>query len=90
LNFDISFSGIVTFKSATELKEVALKTPIERLLVETDSPYLSPVPYRGKPNYPSYVRYVAECIAELRGISLQEVAVTTTENYFRRFPLSQR
>lgn len=90
LNFDISFSGIVTFKSATELREVALKTPIERILVETDSPYLSPVPYRGKPNYPSYVRYVAECIAELRDTSLHEVASVTTENYFRRFPLSQR
>lgn len=90
LNFDISFSGIVTFKSATELKEVAVKMPIERMLIETDSPYLAPVPHRGKPNYPAYVRHVADCIAELREMSWQEVAKITTDNYFRRFPLSQR
>lgn len=85
LNFDISFSGIVTFNSAKELKEVAAKMPIDRMLVETDSPYLAPVPYRGKPNYPAYVRNVAECVAELRGIHWEEVANITTENFFRRF-----
>ena len=86
LNFDISFSGIVTFKSAKELKEVAVKMPASRMLVETDSPYLAPVPYRGKPNYPAYVRNVAECIADLRGIQWEEVAGITTENFYRRFP----
>jgi TatD DNase family protein len=85
LNFDISFSGIVTFNSAKELREVAVKMPIERMLVETDSPYLAPVPHRGKPNYPAYVRHVAECIANLRGLQWQELARITTENFFRRF-----
>lgn len=88
INFDISFSGIVTFKSAIELKEVAAKMPIDRMLIETDSPYLAPVPYRGKQNYPAYVVHVAKYIAELRGLSWQEVAQKTTDNYFRRFPLS--
>ena len=78
----------MTFKSAKKLKEVAEKMPIDRMLVETDSPYLAPVPHRGKPNYPAYVRHVAECIAELRGISWQEVAEQTTSNYFRRFSSS--
>ena len=86
LNFDISFSGIVTFKSAKDLQEVALKMPIDRMLIETDSPYLAPVPFRGKPNYPSYVRHVAEFIADLRGLPMQEIASNTTSNYFRRFP----
>ena len=86
LNFDISFSGIVTFKSAKELKEVAVKMPTDRMLVETDSPYLAPVPYRGKPNYPAYVRNVAECIADLRDMSWEAVAEITTENFYRRFP----
>lgn len=85
LNFDISFSGIVTFNSAKELKEVAKKVPAQRMLVETDSPYLAPMPHRGKPNQPAYVRHVAECVAELRGSTWQAVAAQTTENYFRRF-----
>ena len=89
LNFDISFSGIVTFNSAKALKEVAVKLPAERMLVETDSPYLAPVPHRGKPNYPAYVRHVAECIAGLRGTSWEAIAETTTENFFRRFPLAR-
>jgi len=88
LNFDISFSGIVTFNSAKELKEVAKKIPGNRMLVETDSPYLAPMPHRGKPNQPAYVRYVAECIAELRGTRWETVAAQTTENYFRRFTIS--
>lgn len=83
LGFYISFSGIVTFKNATALQEVAKKVPIERLLVETDSPYLAPVPYRGKPNEPAYVYYVAEFIAALRGISLEELARRTSENFER-------
>jgi len=85
LNFVISFSGIVTFKTATELKEVARRCPLDRMLVETDSPYLTPVPYRGKSNQPGYTRYVAEHIAELKGITVEEVASATTENFYRLF-----
>lgn len=85
LNFYISFSGIVTFQNALTLKEVAKKVSIERILIETDSPYLAPKPYRGKPNQPAYVRYVAEEIALLRGISFETVAEKTTENFFRLF-----
>jgi TatD DNase family protein len=81
----ISFSGIVTFKNARELKEVARSMPADRMLVETDSPYLAPVPKRGKTNQPAYVRYVAEHIAELRGESLQQTAAYTTENFYRLF-----
>jgi TatD DNase family protein len=85
LNFYISFSGIVTFRNAQELKEVAQKVPLDRMLIETDSPFLAPIPYRGKPNEPAYVRYVAEHIAELRGITFEEVAEKTTENFYRLF-----
>ncbi|MFL0799869.1 MAG: TatD family hydrolase [Agarilytica sp.] len=85
LNYYISISGIVTFKNALELKEVAKKIPADRLLVETDSPYLAPVPYRGKPNEPKYVREVAEYVAELRGVSLESLAEQTSDNYFRLF-----
>ena len=83
--FHISFSGIVTFKNAKDLKEVARRVPLERMLVETDSPYLAPVPHRGQSNQPAFVRHVAEEIARLRGISLEEVAAATTENFFRLF-----
>ena len=85
LNFYISFSGIVTFKSAQELQEVAKRMPSDKILVETDSPYLAPVPFRGKKNHPAYVRYVAEHIAGLRSTSLEDIAESTTENYFRLF-----
>jgi TatD DNase family protein len=85
LGFYISFSGIVTFKNARALREVATKVPLERMLVETDSPYLAPVPYRGKTNEPALVRYVAEEIARLRGTELTEVAIKTTENFFQLF-----
>lgn len=81
LNFHISFSGIVTFKSANELQEVALKMPTDRMLVETDCPYLAPVPHRGKPNQPAYVRHTAEFIAGLRGDSYEYIATTTTDNF---------
>jgi len=84
-DFHISFSGIVTFKNAVALKEVARRVPLERMLVETDSPYLAPVPHRGKPNQPAFVRHVAEEIARLRGIDFDEVARRTTENFFRLF-----
>lgn len=85
LNFYISFSGIVTFKNALAIKEVAKSVPLERLLIETDSPYLAPVPQRGKTNQPGWVRHVAEEIARLRGISLEAVAEATTANFFRLF-----
>lgn len=85
LGFDISFSGIVTFKNARELHEVARRVPLERMLVETDSPYLAPVPHRGKTNEPAFVKHVAEAVARLRGISFEEVARATTGNFFRRF-----
>jgi TatD DNase family protein len=85
LDFYISFSGIVTFKNALGLKEVARAVPLERLLVETDSPYLAPVPHRGKTNEPGWVRHVAEEIARLRGIPLETVAEASTANFFRLF-----
>ncbi len=81
LNFHISFSGIVTFRSATDLQEVARRVPLERMLVETDCPYLAPVPHRGKPNQPAYVRHTAEFIAALRGDSYANIARATTENF---------
>lgn len=83
INFYISFSGIVTFQNALSLKEVARQVPLEKLLIETDSPYLAPIPYRGKPNEPAYVRYVAEEIALLKNVSFERVAEQTTENFFR-------
>ncbi|NCN43173.1 MAG: DNAase [Piscirickettsiaceae bacterium CG_4_9_14_3_um_filter_43_564] len=87
LGFYISFSGIVTFKNAKEIKTVAAAVPLDRILVETDSPYLAPVPYRGKPNQPAYTRYVVEEIARLRGLSVEAVAQATTENFQRLFKL---
>lgn len=86
LGFHVSLSGIVTFKNALVVKDVARRVPLDRLLVETDAPYLAPVPYRGKLNQPAYVRYVAEEIARLRGVAYEEVAVATTENFLRLFP----
>src|SRR3954470_18924665 len=82
LGFHISFSGIVTFKNAVELKDVARRVPLERMLIETDSPYLAPVPHRGKSNQPAFVRHVAEEVATLRGIEVEEVARRTTDNFF--------
>ena len=90
LNYYISISGIVTFKNAQALRDVVLKLPLERLLVETDSPYLAPIPYRGKPNQPKYVREVAEFVAELKGISLEALAEQTTENFFTLFKRAHR
>lgn len=89
LGFHLSFSGIVSFKNATTVKEVASKTPLDRLLIETDAPYLAPVPFRGKLNQPAYVRHVAEAIADLRGEPLSAIAETTTENFFRLFPVTR-
>lgn len=89
LGFYISFSGIVTFKNAAIVKDVARKCPLDRILVETDSPYLAPMPYRGKQNQPAYVRHVAEEIARLREISLEDVTAATTENFFTLFKHAQ-
>ncbi len=90
LNFHISFSGIVTFRNAVDLQEVARRVPLERMLIETDSPYLAPVPFRGKRNDPSKVRHVAEKIADLRGIPLAEVEESTTANFFDLFSKAAR
>jgi len=87
MGFYISFSGIVTFKSAKQIKEVAQRIPLERMLLETDAPYLAPVPYRGKLNQPAYVKHIAEEIALLRGIDVNEVGQRTTENFMRLFGL---
>ena len=88
LDFYISLSGIVTFKNALAIKDVARSIPLERLLIETDSPYLAPVPHRGKINEPGWVKHVAEEIARLRGISLESLAAATTANFFRLFKLN--
>ncbi len=85
LGYYISFSGIVTFKNAEALRDVAKRVPLERLLVETDSPYLAPVPHRGKANEPKYVLEVAQFIADLRGLELQALAEASTENFYRLF-----
>ena len=90
LNFYISLSGIVTFKNAHVVHELAEKTPLERLLIETDSPFLAPVPYRGKLNDPSKVIHVAEKIADLKGLPVAEIANTTTENFFNLFSKIKR
>ena len=89
MGFYISFSGIVTFKNARQLKEIAQRVPLERILIETDAPYLAPVPHRGKLNQPAYVKDVAMEIATLRGISLDEVGRSTTENFVRLFKLDK-
>jgi TatD DNase family protein len=85
MNFLISFSGIVTFKNAVSLKDVARLVPLDRMLIETDSPYLAPVPYRGKTNQPAYVRFVAEEIGRLKGVPMEAVAKATTANFFSLF-----
>ena len=89
LGLYISFSGIVTFKNAQALKEVARYVPLDRLLVETDSPYLAPIPYRGKQNQPAYVRQVAQYLADLKNIPLPQLAHTTTENFCKLFKLEK-
>ena len=88
LGFHISFSGIVTFRNAQSLKDVARRVPLERMLIETDSPYLAPVPYRGKRNHPALVVHVAEEIARLRDLPVEEVGRITSRNFFRLFGIS--
>lgn len=87
MGFYISFSGIVTFKNALQIKDVAQRVPLDRMLIETDAPYLAPVPYRGKLNQPAYVKHVAEEIALLRGIGVEEVGLRTSDNFARLFKL---
>ncbi len=87
--FYISFSGIVTFKNARELQEVARRVPLDRMLIETDSPYLAPVPFRGKTNEPGWVRHVGEFIATLRGVEPDEIATASTNNFFKLFNILQ-
>ena len=89
LGFYISLSGIVTFRNADALRDVARQVPADRLLVETDSPYLAPIPYRGKPNLPQYVREVAEFLAMLRGEAYEQFAEQTSANFARLFPLAR-
>lgn len=86
MGYYISISGIVTFRNADNVRAVAEKVPVDRLLIETDSPYLAPVPYRGKPNEPAYLPKVAECIASLRGLETSELVAATTANFHRLFP----
>jgi TatD DNase family protein len=88
MGFYISFSGIVSFKSARDLQEVACRVPLERMLIETDSPYLAPMPHRGKRNEPAYVRHVAETIASLRGIELERVGEVTSRNFHDLFRIA--
>jgi TatD DNase family protein len=85
LDFYISFSGIITFRNASDLRDLVKWVPLERMLIETDSPYLAPVPYRGKTNSPAYVPHVAKMVAEVKGLSLEAVAAATSENFDRLF-----
>jgi TatD DNase family protein len=89
LGFHISFSGIVTFRNARELKDVAVRVPLDRMLIETDAPYLAPVPHRGKRNQPAYVPHVAAEIARLRGMPQEAIAEATSNNFFRLFRIDR-
>jgi TatD DNase family protein len=83
--FYISFSGIITFKNAADLREVVRQVPLEKLLIETDSPYLAPVPHRGKMNQPAFVKHVAECVSAIKNVSIETIAETTSHNFFTLF-----
>ena len=89
IGFYISLSGIVTFKNAKDLQEVAKKLPLDRILIETDAPYLAPMPHRGKTNKPAFVKHVAEFLAELRGDTVENIAQATSDNFHRLFPSTQ-
>ncbi|MEM9232876.1 MAG: TatD family hydrolase [Pseudomonadota bacterium] len=90
LNAYVSFSGIITFKKADDVREIARIVPMDRLLIETDCPFLAPVPKRGRRNEPAYLTHVADCLAELRGVRSEEIAEVTTENFFRLFGNAER
>ncbi len=90
IGFYISFSGILTFKNAEDMRKVAKKVPLDRVLVETDSPYLAPVPMRGKINEPAFTSYVADVLAEVKGVSKEEISMITTDNFFNLFQTAQR
>jgi TatD DNase family protein len=90
LGFMISFAGNVTFPKAQNIRDAALEVPLDRLLIETDSPYLAPVPHRGKRNEPAYVKEVARQVGELRGVSAEEVGARTTQNFYRFFSLHEK
>ncbi len=90
LNFYISFSGILTFKNATQLQSVAQKVPLDRILIETDAPYLAPVPFRGKQNHPALVKHVAQALSALRNVSYETIAQATTDNFYRCFKMENR
>lgn len=90
LNYYISISGIVTFKNAEQIRDVVRHIPLDKLLVETDSPYLAPIPYRGKPNEPKYVLEVAQFVADIKGMHLEDFAAQTTENFYRLFPKAKQ
>jgi TatD DNase family protein len=85
MGFHLSFSGILTFRNAEALRDVARQVPLERCLIETDSPYLAPVPYRGKTNQPAYVAHVAAELARLKGLTIEAVAAATTHNFEQLF-----
>jgi TatD DNase family protein len=85
LNYMISFSGIITFRNAEELRQVVRQVPLDNILIETDAPYLTPVPFRGKPNEPQYVVEVAQCVADIKGLRIEEVAEITSNNFDRLF-----
>ncbi|WP_028115420.1 TatD family hydrolase [Ferrimonas senticii] len=89
LGFYISISGIVTFRNAEQIRDVVRQMPLDRLLVETDSPYLAPVPYRGKTNQPAYVREVAQYVADLKQLRFEQLCQITTDNFYRLFPLAK-
>jgi TatD DNase family protein len=89
MGFYISFSGIVTFKSAKDLQETCRQVPLERMLIETDSPYLAPIPYRGKINEPAWVAKVGEFVASLKGVSVEKLANQTSENFFQCFQVNR-
>jgi len=89
MGFFISFSGIVTFKSAKDLQETCRQVPLDKLLIETDSPYLAPVPYRGKTNEPAWVAQVGEFVADLKGVSVEQLAKQTSDNFFECFQIDR-
>jgi TatD DNase family protein len=89
MGFYISFSGIVTFKSAKDLQETCKQVPLDRMLIETDSPYLAPIPYRGKTNEPAWVSKVGEYVADLKGVSIDQLADQTSSNFFQCFQINR-